>query len=132
MGIVPGSGIKLVSPALQGEFLTSEPPGKPFTVVLICIFLITSDAEHLFMCLLAICMSSLEKYLFRSSIHSFVCFFNELHEYILEINPLWVSPFANIFSLLCVVFSLCLLMRLHVIGSERKHLNSVAAINSDF
>ena len=71
-----------------------------------------SDVEHLHMCFLAVCMSSLEKYLFRYAhflIGLFIFMILSCMSclYVLEINPLLIT--LQIFSpILWVVFSFCL------------------------
>ena len=71
-------------------------------VILICIPVVFSDNEHLVIYLVIICMSSMEKYLFKSFAHFLIWFIFLLHwrSFLcsLDIIPLSDTWFANIFS----------------------------------
>ena len=72
-------------------------------VIFICVPVITNDVE--FHMLNAVCISSLEKFLFRSFAHFNIRLFGFLllscksSLYVLDTRPLWTKWFSNIFSL---------------------------------
>ena len=93
--------------------------------------LIARDAKHHFICLWALCLSSLEKCLFKSFAHFLIGFFVFLEWshvsslYILEIKSLFEVSLANIFS--HTVGYLFILLRFSLAGQKlfmlmRSHL----------
>ena len=113
------------SPAFIFCSLFDDGHSGRFMVVLICISLIGSDVEHLFMCFWpSVCLLWRQVYLDLLHIFKLGCLFFWILSFgrclfILESNPLSFASFANIFS-----HSVCCLFVLFIVSFAMQKLLS--------
>ena len=86
------------------DFIGNKLVGMKYclTAVLAYSSVMTDDVEHLFICLLFMCISSLEKYLFKSFVHFLIGLFVSLllsdnsSLYIIDVSPLLITIYNYI------------------------------------